>query len=252
MKKLALAAIVFVGAVVVLFAGFTLIKCNKGKPVSLISQLHMVVAPATQVPDKQWQALEDVIRDRCSSLSEFRVFQVVEDSYAVFETSGAKDPNMLASMLLMKGDAQILTATGEKIASGKEIQMAGIVMPQSGTGKPVFGVQIDEVAAERLGFHFKGLKPGQKLKCELFVDSVKTLISDIQPSETPGMLIFRTPEKMNISLLDYLGQAITYKLPYDLAVNRDYSFFIPPQSDKAATIDFVDILGKILLEQKDL
>lgn len=247
MKKLLLAFAIFLGAVVLLFVGFSAIKCEKSTPKNYVSQLHMVVAPAQKQENTQWDKLKSILKDRCGSLAEFRVFQSFDAGYAVFEVSGAKDPNMIASMLLMKGDAQILTAAGDKIASGDDIQMAGIMMSQSSSGKPVFGIQISDAAVERLDYFIKKLKPGQSILADLFVDSVKTIHAEILPNSQNNMIVFSTPESMDMMLLDYLGQAITYKLPYDLAVNRNNSYLIPPQSEKAALIDFQDILGKITL-----
>lgn len=252
MKKLLFAFVIFLGAVVLFFVGFSVIKCEKSTPKNFVSQLHMLVAPAQKQENPQWDKLKSILKDRCGSLAEFRIFQSHDEGYAVFEVSGAKDPNMIASMLLMKGDTQILTTAGDKIASGDDILMAGIMMSQSNSSQATFGIQISDTAVQRLEYFIKKLKPGQSVKVDLFVDSVKTIRAEILPNSQNNMIVFKTPEKMDMILLDYLGQAITYRLPYELAVDRSNSYLIPPQTDKAALIDFQDILGKISLatEQK--
>lgn len=248
MKKLGIAAAIIFGAIVILFCLLTFIKCDD-KPKNYLSQLHMIVAPIkTENPD--WVQLRDLIKNRCGKLCDFRIFDVRENKYAVLEVSGAKDPNMMASMLLMKGEPSLLDRDNNKIASGKDILQAGIMVNDNYAKGIFFGVELSESATERMQKILDALKPGDKYTANLYVDNVKTLTTQVTKTSATNPIVFTAAKDTDAQLLDYLGQAITHRYPYELAVDRNNSFFVPPQSDKPGYIDFQDILGKILIKQK--
>lgn len=247
MRKLGIAAAIIFGAIVLVFCMLTFIKCDE-KPKNYLSQLHMIIAPTkTEKPD--WVQLRDLMKNRCGKLCDFRIFDVREEKYAVLEVSGAKDPNMMASMLLMKGEPGLLDKDNNKIASGKDITQAGIMVNDNSKGI-FFGVELSESANERISKIVNALKSGEKYVINLYVDSVKTLTTKITKGNFTNPIVFTADPDTEAQLLDYLGQAITYRYPYELAIDRNNSFFVPPQSDKPGYIDFQDILGKILVKQK--
>ncbi|NTU60849.1 MAG: hypothetical protein HGA95_00730 [Caldiserica bacterium] len=247
MKKLGIAAAIIFGAIVLIFCLLTLVKCND-KPKNYLSQLHMILAPV-KIENPDWAQLRDLIKERCGKLCDFRIFDVREGKYAILEISGAKDPNMVASMLLMKGEPSLLDRDNNKIASGKDITQAGIMVNENSKGL-YFGVELSESANERMSKVLEALKPGDKYTINLYVDNVKTMTTEITKNNVSNPIVFTADKNTEAQLLDYLGQAITYRYPYELAVDRNNSFFIPPLSDKPGFIDFQDILGKILVNQK--
>lgn len=247
MKKLGLAAAIIFGAIVVVFCLFTFIRCGE-KPKNYLSQLHMLVAPA-KGENHNWLELRDLMQKRCGNLGDFRIFEVKENRYAVVEITGSKDPNMIASMLIMKGEPSLLDDTGTRIASGKDILQAGIMLNDNVNGI-YFGVQLSEGATERIAKILEALKPNQKYKIDLFVDGIKTLTTKLTKADIQPQIVFSANKNTEPNLLDYLGQAITYRYPYELAVDKNNSFFIPPLSDKPGYVDFQDIIGKIVIHQQ--
>lgn len=249
MKKLGIAALVVFVAIVLVFSLFTFVKCEKETAKNYLSQLHMIIGPIEE-KNPDWNSIKSAIKNRCGRLCEFRFFEVYDDK-AVLEVTGARDPNMMASMLIMKGDAKLLDGNGQKIATDKEVQIAGLMSPQNQTtDSAIFGVQIDQTASERLKARISGLKDGQKLTVSLYVDDVKVLTTQIGKSDQQDLIVFKAEKETEAQLLDYLGQAITYKLPYTIGVDKYGSFFIPPLSEKSALIDFQDILGKIVINEQ--
>ena len=247
MRKLGIAAAIIFGSIVLVFCLLTFVKCDE-KPKNYLSQLHMIVAPAkTEKPD--WVQLRDLMKSRCGKLCDFRIFDVREEKYAVLEVSGAKDPNMMASMLLIKGEPGLHDKDNNKIVSGKDITQAGIMVNDNAKGI-FFGVGLSESANERISKIVDALKSGEKYVINLYVDSVKTLTTEITKNNFTNPVVFMANPDTEAQLLDYLGQAITYRYPYELAVDRNNSFFVPPLSDKPGYIDFQDILGKILIKQE--
>jgi hypothetical protein len=249
MKKLGIAAFVVFCAIVLVFVLFTFVKCDGSKPVNYLSQLHMLIAPAKDTnPD--WAKIRDTVKNRCQNLCDLRIFEVVEDRYAVIELSGAKDPNMVASMIMIKGDAKILTESGDRIASEKEVKTAGLLVPQNNEPGNIFGIEIDETATERLGKMLDALAKGKKLAVYLFIDDIKTLRAELTSADKGSLVVFKVSNDIQSQLLDYIGQAISFNMPYRMAVDRNNSFFIPPQSERPALLDFQDIIGKILVKIK--
>ena len=250
MKKLGIAALVIFIAIVLVFSLFTFVRCDKKTVKNYLSQLHMIIAPIEE-KNPDWSSIKSAIKNRCGRLCEFRFFEVYDNKYAVLEVTGARDPNMMASMLTMKGEAKLLDGNGQKIATDKEVQIAGLMTPQNQTtDSAIFGVQIDQTASERLNARITGLKEGQKLTVSLYVDDVKVLTTKMGKSDQQDVIIFKADKETEAQLLDYLGQAISFKLPYTMGVDKDSSFFVPPQSENAALIDFQDILGKIVINEQ--
>jgi hypothetical protein len=247
MRKLGIAAAIIFGFIVLVFCLFTFVKCGS-KPKNYLSQLHMLVAPA-KVESPNWQELQDLMQKRCGKLCQFRIFDVRENKFAVVEVSGAKDPNMVASMLMIKGEPSLLDSTNTKIASGKDLLQAGIMTNESGKNL-YFGIQASDGAIERISKALEVLKPGEKYQMSLFVDGIKTLTTKITKNDLSNPIVFEVNKEIEPKLLDYLGQAISFRYPYELAVDKNNSFFIPPLSEDPGYIDFQDIIGKILVNSK--
>lgn len=247
MRKLGIAAAIIFGSLAIIFCLFIFVRCGD-KPKNYLSQLHLLVAPS-KVENPNWYELRDLMQKRCGKLGDFRIFEVKDNRYAVVEITGSKDPNMMASMLLIKGEPSLLDQTGTKIASGKDILQAGIMINENANGI-FFGLQLSEGASERVGKILEALKQDQKYGLDLFVDGIKTLSTKLSKTDVPATVIFSVNKNIEPQLLDYLGQAITYRYPYELAVDKNNSFFIPPLSDKPGYVDFQDIIGKILINIK--
>ena len=223
---------------------FSTVKFEHKRPDNPMSQLHMVIAPATE-KNPDWQKLRQCFIDRIGPMGDMRIFQV-ESGYVVMEISGSDDPSLLASMLLTRGHTLIRIKNNDQhVAAGEEITgSASFAYDEKGEKYGIM-IELSEKAINRLEALTQEATPKKSITFELVVDNLVMSESIITKHIQDGLIEFPMTQKTNVFTSSLLSGLLSHELPFDLAINMRQSFFVAPQAKDPSTLELREILSGI-------